>query len=97
MNVDDVYLALDRLGSKPLNGVYFRHTAPKREPLSGEGARIVGGRWNRPGSEALYLAEPTTSPKPMPSPVVSYGCSDAELDGCVPRPSAGHDAVTDKR
>ncbi|WP_395152384.1 RES family NAD+ phosphorylase [Ilumatobacter sp.] len=61
MNIDDVYLALDRLGSKPINGVYFRHTAPKREPLSGEGARIVGGRWNRQGSEALYLAEPVDS------------------------------------
>lgn len=28
----------------------------QREPLSGAGAAVTGGRWNRPGQEALYLS-----------------------------------------
>jgi RES domain-containing protein len=58
VNLDDVYLALDQLGTARINGVYFRHTSPRRDPLSGAGSRIQGGRWNRRGSEALYLATP---------------------------------------
>ncbi len=58
MNVDDVFLALDGLGSSPTSGTFYRHTAAGRDPLSGEGSRMVGGRWNRPGTEALYLATP---------------------------------------
>lgn len=36
----------------------YRHMAPKyaAKPLSGEGARQVGGRWNPPGIATLYLA-----------------------------------------
>ena len=58
MHIDDVFLALDQLGTKLISGTYYRHTAPRRDPLSGEGSRMVGGRWNRPGTEALYLAAP---------------------------------------
>lgn len=28
-----------------------------KEPLSGEGARIFGGRWNSPGTPAVYASE----------------------------------------
>ena len=28
----------------------------QREPLSGAGAAVAGGRWNRPGQPALYLS-----------------------------------------
>lgn len=34
----------------------------QRDPLSGEGARLHGGRWNRAGQPALYLAsDPATA------------------------------------
>lgn len=33
----------------------------QRDPLSGEGARLYGGRWNRVGTEALYLAADHTT------------------------------------
>ena len=35
----------------------FRITRRPYADLSGEGARLVGGRWNSPGRAALYLAE----------------------------------------
>lgn len=35
----------------------FRLTRRRYADLSGEGARLVGGRWNSPGRHALYLAE----------------------------------------
>src|SRR5262245_12216411 len=35
----------------------FRLTRRRYADLSGEGARLVGGRWNSPGRPALYLAE----------------------------------------
>jgi RES domain-containing protein len=54
----DLYLALDTLGPTSIDGVFYRHTATRRDPLSGGGARITGGRWNPPGTETLYLARP---------------------------------------
>lgn len=45
--------ALDRIA---LDGEAFRHIAEHRDPLSGSGARLLGGRWNPPESFAtLYL------------------------------------------
>lgn len=58
MDVDDLYLALDQLGTRTISGKFFRHTAPHRDGLSGKGAALYGGRWNRSGTEALYLASP---------------------------------------
>lgn len=46
------------------DAVFHRYLTPKRahQPLSGAGAAINGGRFNRPGVEALYLSRvPTTA------------------------------------
>ena len=56
-------MALDaaRVASAPLapfTGQGWRHLAPRYDPLSGEGARIHGGRFNPPGSfPVLYLCQ----------------------------------------
>jgi RES domain-containing protein len=42
-------------GNRPKTA--FRVTRRAYADLSGEGARLVGGRWNSPGRPALYLAE----------------------------------------
>lgn len=50
---------VDKLGSVTWSGTTFRHTAARRDPLSGMGARLSGGRWNpKDLFAALYLAQP---------------------------------------
>lgn len=42
----------------PFAGQGWRHLAPRYDPLSGEGARIYGGRFNAPSSfPVLYLCQ----------------------------------------
>ena len=45
-----VFVSIDRRFWRMLN---FRW---QRDPLSGSGTALTGGRWNRPGQRALYLA-----------------------------------------
>ena len=56
MSSADLIGAIDELPRSAWRGTAYRHVAAGRSPLSGEGARIAGGRWNPPRSFAvLYL------------------------------------------
>lgn len=52
----DLVERLDHLPRRILQAVSYRHVSEGRQPLSGEGARIQGGRWNSPESfPTLYV------------------------------------------
>ena len=54
---EDLVQRVDDLGSTAWSGTTYRYTTPKRDPLSGTGARLFGGRWNPRGAfAAIYLA-----------------------------------------
>lgn len=56
---EDVVQRVNDLGSHPWSGTAFRHTTAGRDPLSGVGARLYGGRWNPRGlCSTIYLAQP---------------------------------------
>src|SRR6266511_1404509 len=53
----EVVERVDALGVSSFVGEGYRHMGPGYPPLSGEGARVRGGRWNPPNSfPTLYLA-----------------------------------------
>lgn len=60
---DDGLLArIDTLPRTPWSGEVYRYTTARRDPLSGAGARLNGGRWNPPEIfAALYLATPASA------------------------------------
>lgn len=54
---EELLAAVDGIGTTTWGGSTWRHTAPNRNPLSGEGARLFGGRWNPPDlASTLYLS-----------------------------------------
>lgn len=57
----DLLQAIDDLGMTPWSGTAYRQTAPQREPLSGNGASLFGGRWNPRGVSTIYLAFPVAA------------------------------------
>lgn len=59
---DEVVAQVDRIGATPFSGQTYRYTAARRDPLSGAGARLFGGRWNPRGIYATtYLALPESA------------------------------------
>jgi RES domain-containing protein len=66
-------------------GSGYRHLSPKYDPLSGEGARLNGGRFNPPGSfPVLYLC-------------LSRHCAAAELQRAGERQAIGTEALLPRR
>lgn len=58
---EDLVDRVNELGPTPWTGRAYRHTAVGRVPLSGEGARMNGARWNPPGRPTIYVAQPEKS------------------------------------
>ena len=50
MSLPPLVATIGELGSVPFSAEVFRHVASGRDPRSGRGARIFGGRWNPPDS-----------------------------------------------
>lgn len=53
MSLPSLVAAIDELGVGSFRADVFRHVAAGRDPRSGRGARIFGGRWNPPDSFAV--------------------------------------------
>jgi len=55
---EDLVQRVNDVGSSTWTGTCYRHVSGRRDPLSGFGARLIGGRWNQPGVSTIYLAHP---------------------------------------
>lgn len=56
---DELVERIDQLGATASSGTTYRYTTARRDPLSGAGARLNGGRWNPPDIFAtVYLGTP---------------------------------------
>lgn len=59
---EQVVASVNALGPTPFSAVAYRYTTAHREPLSGEGARRNGGRWNpKDLFPTIYLAIPEST------------------------------------
>ena len=55
---EDLVQRVDDLGTTAWSSTAYRYTSPRRDPLSGSGARLFGGRWPRGAFAVVYLAHP---------------------------------------
>lgn len=54
--------AVNAISPARCSGQFFRYTSARRDPLSGEGARLNGGRWNPAGLfPVIYLGSPAAA------------------------------------
>jgi len=53
VSLSPLVAAIDDLGSTAFSADVFRHVTAGRDPRSGRGVRIFGGRWNPPDSFAV--------------------------------------------
>ncbi|MFL6137489.1 MAG: RES domain-containing protein [Frankiaceae bacterium] len=59
---EGVVQRVNDLGTVLWSGQAYRYTSAGRDPLSGVGARLYGGRWNPRGSfPTIYLAQPAAA------------------------------------
>ncbi|TCU43324.1 RES domain-containing protein [Curtobacterium sp. PhB146] len=59
---DELVERIDQLGATSWSGATYRYTTARRDPLSGAGARLNGGRWNPPDIFAtVYLGTPLSA------------------------------------
>ena len=58
---EDLVQHVNDLGASRWSGTAYRHTASNRDPMSGAGAKIFGGRWNPTEVGTVYLAIPVTT------------------------------------
>lgn len=59
---EDVVQRVNDLGTTTWSGATHRYTTAGRDPRSGTGARLFGGRWNpRDAFPTLYLAQPVAA------------------------------------
>lgn len=59
---EEVVQRVNDLGTTRFTGTTYRHTSAGRDPLSGVGARLYGGRWNPAGvCSTIYLAQPRST------------------------------------
>lgn len=59
---EELVQRVDQLGSTAWTSTTHRYTTARRDPLSGAGARLFGGRWNPKDIFAtIYLAQPVAA------------------------------------
>jgi RES domain-containing protein len=77
----DLAECISTAARRPYEGSAFRQQSPRHDPLSGDGARILGGRFNPPESfPVLYLC-------------TTRACAVAEAIRETPSDRTGVDAV----
>lgn len=82
---EEVVQRVNDLGATTWSGTTYRHTSAGRDPVSGEGARRFGGRWNPRGIfPTIYLAQPIATCMAELDRAVTANNSSPEITLTVP-------------